>query len=388
MDTKPANQEKSRREPRVHRVSEHGHIAGVGASKWELDTPALLVDLDVMERNIQRMAATFREAGVQWRPHTKGQKIPAIAHREIAAGAIGVTCAKLGEAEIMAQAGIRDILIANQVVGRQKVTRLANLARQAEIIVAVDCEKNVLELNAAAVEKRVPLRVIVEVNVGMDRSGVEPGEPVVTLARKIQRCPMLRFAGVMGWEGHTSAIPDPQEKRRAIETAVGRLTESAERCRAAGIPVEIVSCGGTATYSISARIPGVTEIQAGGGIFSDVYYRTITGVDHEYALTVLTTVVSRPAPTRVVCDAGRKTMSRDTAVPEPLGLGPVRSVSLSAEHGRIELATPSITPDVGDKFEFVVGYSDTTVHLHDEMYGVRDGKVETVWPVLGRGKLR
>lgn len=366
-----------------------GADAGVvGISKWDLDTPALLVDLGAMERNIRRMAATFREAGVAWRPHTKGQKIPAIAHLEIAAGAIGVTCAKLGEAEVMAQAGITDILIANQVVGRPKVARLVRLARDADVMVAVDSEKNVLELGAAASTAGVQLRVVVEVNVGMDRAGVGPGEPVVALARMVQRCPGLRFAGVMGWEGHAAVIADPDEKRRAIEAAVGQLVESARLCRAAGIPVEIVSCGGTATYAVTARIPGVTEIQAGGGIFADVYYRTAMGVDHEYALTILATVVSRPTPTRIICDAGRKTMSADAATPRPLGLGPLRSVSLSAEHGRIELAAPDTALEVGHKVEFVVGYSDTTVFLHEEMYGIRDGTVEVVWPVLARGKLR
>ncbi len=360
----------------------------VGGSKWDLDTPALLVDLDVMDRNIRRMAATFRDAGIGWRPHTKGQKIPEIARREIAAGAIGVTCAKLGEAEVMAEGGIADILIANQVVGRRKAARLADLARRADVIACVDSEKNVLELNDAALAQGVRPRVVVEVNVGMDRAGVEPGEPVVALARTVRSCPGLRFAGVMGWEGHAAAVPDPEEKRRAIEAAVGRLVESARLCRAAGIPVEIVSCGGTGTYQVTARIAGVTEIQAGGGIFSDVFYRTAMGVDHEYALTVLATVVSRPTATRIICDAGRKTMSADAATPEPLGVGPVRSVSLSAEHGRVQLEEPSAAPEVGEKVEFVVGYSDSTVFLHDEMYGIRSGRVEVVWPVLGRGKLR
>ncbi len=365
-----------------------GQSGVVGASKWDLDTPALLVELDTMERNIRRMAGTLRAAGVNWRPHTKGQKIPAIAHLEIAAGAIGVTCAKLGEAEVMAYAGINDILIANQIVGPQKIARLVNLLRHADVIVSVDSEKNVVALNDAATAKGVRLRVVIEVDVGMDRAGVEPGEGVVALARTIQRCPGLRFAGLMGWEGHAAAIADPEEKRRAIETAVGGLTESARLCRAAGIPVEIVSCGGTATYPVTARIPGVTEIQAGGGIFSDVYYRHAMGVDHEYALTILATVVSRPTPTRIICDAGRKSMSGDSAAPEPLGVGKVSAVSLSAEHARIELVEPNRAIEVGDKLEFVVGYSDTTVFLHDEMYGVRDGKVETVWPVLGRGRLR
>ncbi len=360
----------------------------IGHSKWELDTPALLLDLPTMERNIERMASVFRKAGVNWRPHTKGQKIPAVAYKEMAAGAIGVTCAKLGEAEVMAAAGIKDILIANQVVGSQKIARLVNLLPHADIIVAVDSEENLEALDRAAREKGVRLRVVVEVNVGMDRAGVEPGQPAVEMAKKVHGREGVRFVGLMAWEGHTIKIPNPEEKRQAVGKAVGLLTDSAKLCREAGLPVEIVSCGGTGTYSITATLPGVTEIEAGGGILGDIYYRKAMGVDHEYALTILATVTSRPLPTRIVCDAGKKTMSGDSALPEPLGVGKVKSVSLSAEHARIDLEEPNTTLKVGDKIEFVVGYSDTTVHLHEEMYGIRDGLVEVVWPILGRGKLR
>ncbi|MCX6022868.1 MAG: alanine racemase [Chloroflexi bacterium] len=176
------------------------HLGVVGLPKEALDTPALLVDLDVMEQNIERIARVCREAGVQWRPHTKGQKIPAIAHMEIAAGAVGVTCAKLSEAEVMAAAGIRDILIANQIVGEQKILRLVNLRRPADVIVSVDNADNVAALDAAARAKGVRLRVVVEVNTGMDRAGVEPGDPVVEMARRISQCDGFVFAGVMGWE--------------------------------------------------------------------------------------------------------------------------------------------------------------------------------------------
>jgi len=360
----------------------------VGQSRWDLDTPALLVDLPTLDRNIQRMARTFREAGVNWRPHTKGQKIPALAHKALAAGAIGVTCAKLGEAEVMAAAGIRDVLIANQVVGPQKIARLVNLLPHADVAVAVDSLANVEALDRAAREKGVRLRVVVEVNVGMNRAGVEPGEPTVELSRQIHARPGLRYAGLMAWEGHATHIQEPVAKRAAVIEAVGLLTDSARLCREAGLPVEIVSCGGTGTYWITAGLPGVTEIEAGGGAFCDVYYRTHMGVDHEYALTVLATVTSRPTPTRIVCDAGKKVMSSDAATPLPLVEGRVESVALSSEHGRIELAEPNTSLRVGDKLEFVVGFSDTTVHLHDELYGIRDGRVEVVWPILGRGKSR
>jgi D-serine deaminase-like pyridoxal phosphate-dependent protein len=365
-----------------------GQAGDIGQSKWDLDTPVLLVDLPVMEGNIERMARTFREAGVNWRPHTKGQKIPAIAHKEMAAGAKGITCAKLAEAEVMAGAGIQDILIANQIVGEKKIARLVNLLPHADVAVLVDSEENVEALDRAAQEKGVRLRVLVEVNVGMERAGVAPGEATVALAKSVHSREGLIFAGLQTWEAHTIRIEDPDEKRMAVEASVGLITDSARQCREAGLPVEIVSCGGTGDYWISAVQPGVTEIEAGGGIFSDVHYRTHLGLQHEYALFILATVTSRPNPYRIVCDAGKKTMSSDAAVPEPVGVGKVKSVSLSAEHGKIELEEPNTTLKVGDKIEFVVGYGDTTVHLHEEMYGIRDGKVEVVWPILGRGKLR
>jgi D-serine deaminase-like pyridoxal phosphate-dependent protein len=355
--------------------------------KTALDTPALLVDLDALDANIARMAQCFRRHGVNWRPHTKGIKVPQIAQRLIDAGAIGITCAKLGEAEVMAAAGFTDILIANQIVGAPKLARLVALRRRCDVIVAVDNEENVTALSAAAREAGVVLRVVIEVNLGMNRAGVEPGARCVALATFIAGRPGLRFAGLMGWEGQTAPL-DAAVKPAAVAGAVGEIVRSAQLCRAAGLPVEIVSCGGTGNYWISAAQPGITEIEAGGGVFCDVHYREHFGVDHPCALTVMTSIVSRPTPLRIVCDAGKKTMSSDAAIPAPLGLEHVRSVRLSAEHATIELDAANTTLRVGDKLEWVVGYSDTTVHLHDEIYGVRNGRVEAVWPVLGRGKLR
>jgi D-serine deaminase-like pyridoxal phosphate-dependent protein len=360
--------------------------ADVGRPVHDLDTPVLLADLAVVEANIARLAAYCRDAGVQWRPHTKGQKVPALAHKEIAAGAIGVTCAKLGEAEVMAAAGIRDILVANQVVGTAKAARLAALLAHADVMVTVDSVENAEELSLAVARRGRALRVLVEVNVGMDRAGLEPGRAAVRFAEKVSQLPGLRFTGFMGWEGHCGGIPDAADKRRAIEAAVGTLVTTAELGRQAGLPVSIVSCGGTSTFHVTAHIAGVTEVQAGGGIFGDVLYRT-RGIDHPFGLTVLSTVTSRPTPTRIIVDAGRKALSVDVALPRPKELAGVQSVSLSAEHGRIELAEPTDAIHVGDRLEWVVGYGDTTVCLHDEMVGVRDGIVETVWPILGRGKL-
>ena len=360
----------------------------IGAAKQSLDTPALLVELDLLDANIARIAAACARHGVRWRPHIKGQKIPQIVRRELAAGAQGITCAKLGEAEVMADAGIDDILVANQVTGAAKIERLMRLLKRATVTVAVDDAENVATLSTAAQAHGVVLPVVLEIEVGMNRAGVQPGAPAVALAERVHRSKGLAFQGVMAWEGHTARIDDQAEKARKVREAVALLTGTADAIRAAGIPVAIVSCGGTGTYLLSTAIPGVTEIQAGGGVFSDVAYRTQYHVDHPCALTILTTVTSRPTPTRIVCDAGKKTMSGDAALPEPIGVGPVAAVRLSAEHGIVELKEPTDHPRIGETLEFVVGYSDTTVHLHEEMYAVRNGRVVEVWPVLARGKLR
>ena len=361
----------------------------VGRKKWELETPALVVDVAALERNIKRMAESIAGNGVKWRPHVKAIKVPAIAHMALNAGAAGVTCAKVGEAEVMAAAGIKNILIANEIVGRDKVARLVSLARHADVVASVDSKENVAELSACAQSQGIELKVVIEIDIGMGRCGVTAGAPVVELAKAIAAATGLRFVGVMGWESPCAYLADPGEKRACVERSVGLLTSSADACRRSALPVEIVSCGGTGTYWFSAAVPGVTEIQAGGGVFHDVNYGEKLGVlQHEYALTMLTTVISRPTPNRIIVDAGRKTMSRDFADPRPVGVDDVKAVILSAEHGRIELGTPNTRLKIGDKLEFIVGYADTTVSLHEELYGVRDDKVEVVWPVLARNKSR
>lgn len=362
----------------------------VGLPKQALDTPALIVDVDALDRNVARMMVTFRGAGIGWRPHTKGIKTPAIAHRLLAAGALGVTCAKVSEAEVMAAAGIRDILIANQVIGETKVRRLAQLCSYADPIVAVDSPVGIAQLEAAAASAGTRPRVVIEVDTGMGRCGVSPGAPVVELARRVADTAHLRFAGVMAWEGHTLRIAEPEAKRAAVTEAVAMLTSSADRCRAAGLPVAIVSCGGTGTYQITSHLPGVTEVQAGGGIFGDVNYCDTLGVPHECALTVLTTVISRPHAKLIVTDAGFKAMGPAQYRPRPLGLPAeqVESVGLSAEHGLVRLASPDDTVQVGDHLEFVAGYGDAAVFLHDVLYAVRCGTVEAAWEISGRGKLQ
>jgi D-serine deaminase-like pyridoxal phosphate-dependent protein len=358
----------------------------IGLPKDTLDTPALMVDLDVMEANIAEIARVCRESGVSWRPHIKGQKTPEIVAKEMAAGAIGVTCAKLGEAEVMAAAGIRDILVANQIVGPAKMARLRALLESADPVVAIDSQAHVAALAEAMAGVPRPLRVVIEVNIGMNRAGVEPGAPVVSLANAIAGHDCLRFSGLMGWEGQTVAAADLAEKEQSVARAVGPLTASAEACRQAGFRVDIVSCGGTGTFPYCARQPGVTEVQVGGGIFSDEHYRSHFHVEFPCALTLLATVISRPTSERIVLDAGKKSMSGDAAMPRPLALPGIRTMRLSAEHFTIELEAPSHSPEVGEHVELVVGYSDTTVHLHDWIVAVRRGRVEAIWEVAARGK--
>src|SRR5689334_14602897 len=218
----------------------------IGKPSSALDTPALLVDLEIMEANIARIVAACRAHGVAWRPHSKAHKTPEIAIMEIAAGAIGVTCAKVGEAEVMAAAGIRDILIANQIVGAAKIERLIEVARRADPIVCVDGADNARELDQAFRRAGKRLRVLIEVDIGMNRAGVAPGADVVALAREIARLPGLKLAGVEGWESHATTMEEAQ-KAPAVRAAIASLVASAGACREAGFAADIVSCGGTGT---------------------------------------------------------------------------------------------------------------------------------------------
>jgi D-serine deaminase-like pyridoxal phosphate-dependent protein len=353
----------------------------------ELDTPFLWVDLDQLEANVAELAAFFRETGVGWRPHFKGLKVPAIARKALAAGAIGVTCAKLGEAEVLAAAGVTDILVANQLVGLRKIERLVSLRERADIKVAVDDPENAREIGRAAAARGLRIGVVVEVDVGMARAGVAPGEAVVELSRLVAATAGLTYQGLMGWEGHAVGIQDQAQKLQAVRQAVGLLGETAALCRAAGLSVSIVSGGGSSDYRIAAGLGVLTEVQAGGAIFCDATYLA-NGAHTRPSLFVRSMVASRPAPDRLIFDAGFKALPAWTRAPLPVGLPEVSSSSWSAEHLTVVLARPDQRIRPGHTFDFVVGYGDSTVFLHDLLYGVRAGKVEVVWPVEARGRLR
>jgi D-serine deaminase-like pyridoxal phosphate-dependent protein len=358
-----------------------------GTAKADLDTPALCLDVAVAEANIRRMADYFKGSPVRLRPHSKTHKSPMLAHMQLAAGAIGITCAKLGEAEVMAQSGIRDILIANQIVSPIKIARLVNLAAYSDVIVAVESVENANALNAAALGKDIRLRVIIEVDIGMGRCGTLPGEETLTLAQHIQTLPGLLFCGLMGYEGHLVMVADWADRRQKALADVARLTGTADLLRQHGIPVEIVSSGGTGTYDITGRIPGVTELQCGSYITMDAQYREKVGVLFDYALTVLCTVISTRGSGHAIIDGGLKTMTRDFGMPLCLRPGGWVVTGLSEEHGTLKRVDgPPLRP--GDKVEIVPNHGCTTINLHDYYHVIRDGRVEALWPISGRGKVQ
>jgi D-serine deaminase-like pyridoxal phosphate-dependent protein len=363
-------------------------LSPIGLPVSELDTPALLIDLDLLQHNIDRMAGHFRSRGIAWRPHAKAFKCPAIAHLLRRAGAIGVTVAKVSEAEIMAAGGIDDILIAHLVVGSSKVARLAALQRQANVKVTVDHRDHVGPLGQAATEAGTTIGVLVDVDLGMKRTGVATVEAAAELARLVSITRGLRFDGLMGYEGHTLMIADPAEKRAAVTAAIGKLLSARDTVEAQGPKCRIISAGGSGSYQLTADFAGITEVQAGGGIFACQYYTQachMTG--HRPAISVLATVVSRPYADRAILNIGQKSVSQHQATPVLRDYVDCRIIGLSAEHATVTLG-PGAILQIGEKVHVIPGYSDFTFVLHDRVLGHRAGRVEAVWDLLGRGRLQ
>jgi D-serine deaminase-like pyridoxal phosphate-dependent protein len=355
-----------------------------GTPVHELDTPALLIDLDLLEANLKLMTDFFRGRPCHVRPHVKSHKLPPIALRQVAAGAPGVCAAKVGEAEAMVDGGVRDVLIANQVVGAAKIGRLVALAERARIGVAVDDSEDVTALSRAAHERGVTLAVLVEVDVGMNRCGVAGPEAALAVARQVVDAPALEFRGVMGYEGHVMRVKDAEERAQACRQAMQRVTEVAEHIRAHDLPVNEVSGGGTLTYDTVGSFPGVTEVQAGSYALMDTNFRNL-GSPFLNAMSLLATVISAPRDGVAIADAGTKSMSTDFGLPEVKGRSDVVLKKLSEEHAGLEVA-PSSALHPGDTLELLPSHGCTTVNLHDRAYAVRAGRVEEVWAITGRGR--
>ncbi len=360
----------------------------IGLPLQELDTPALLLDLDAFEHNVALMSERIRSRGKLWRPHAKAFKTPAIAHILRRAGAIGVTVAKVSEAEVMVAGGIEDVLIAHLVVGDSKLARLAALQRYADVKTTVDHPDHVEMLSKAAQAAGSTIGVLVDLDIGLGRTGVLDAKAALDLAVQVSRSKGLRFDGLMGYEGHALMIPDPAEKRLAISQSLGILDDARNLLEQRGFECKIVSAGGSGSYEYAADAPGPTELQAGGGIFACRYYTEGCGVKgHTPAISVWATVVSRPKATRAVLDVGFKSMSAHKQNPVLRDAPEAKILNLSAEHATVELNSWT-TLKIGSKLHVIPGYSDLTFVLHDRVLGYRDGRVQTNWELWGRGKLQ
>ena len=357
----------------------------VGLPVEQLDTPALLVDLDALEHNAALIASRCRDAGIDWRPHVKACKTPELARILLDAGAVGVTCAKVSEAEAMAAGGIGDILIANEIVGPVKTARLAALARDARICVAADHPDNLRELSRAAEAAGSAIDVFVDVDVGLRRCGVAPAA-AAELAAMIPGLPGLRLRGLMGYEGHVMHL-DPESKQRETAAAAAILQEARRACEAAGIEISVLSGGGSGNYRCVLEQQTLTELQAGGAVLMDLAYEDMGVQGHLRALAIVAQLVSVANYPMVAADAGWKTTGRHTGLP---AVAPPRGMecrALSAEHAHLEVDSWREV-QIGERIRLVPHYSDSTVLLHRQIQAHRRGIVQQTWQITAAAALQ
>lgn len=354
--------------------------AAVGRQRHELVTPALVLDIDAAERNIERMATELRGRPAVLRPHIKVHKSPDLAQRQVAAGSVGLSVATVWEAVVMAETGLDDLFVVNTVAGPDKLRALAELAGEAKVRVAVDQLENARTLSLAAVAAGTTLGVLIEVDTGMDRAGVDTAGEALTLARGLIELPGLRFDGLTGYEGHCSLTLERDLRHSKQQMAMAFLVEVADAIIASGIPVAVLSAGGTATWEWTSAEPRLTELQAGTYVVMDTFHgQMISGFEH--ALTVQTTVISRP-PDRVIVDAGSKSVG-DGEISRLVGHD-LAALQFDEEHG--VFASPHGTSlAVGDSIALIPGYAPSTVNWFDAFHVVRDDTVIDIWPVIPRG---
>ena len=351
----------------------------------ELDTPALLLDLDAFEHNAQLLAKRARAAGIAWRPHVKASKSPAIALRLIEAGAVGITCAKSSEALALANGGVNDILIANEVVGKTKIERLTRVAKLARLCVAVDDAENIREIAAAADRAGVEVDLLVDIDVNLHRCGVPP-EAAPALCALVTQLPGVRLRGLMGYEGHVMDMSDPDKERETFASAA--ILESAKRlCTEQGHEIAVLSGGGSGNYRYVLSQSVLTELQAGGAALMDLSYENMGVAGHKRALSLLCQAISATDPERATGDAGWKTTGRHTGLPSIVKPEGWRCAGLSAEHTYlVRDGGGPLRP--GDRFEMIPHYSDSTVLLHRKIYAIRNGETVEEWPITAAGALQ
>ncbi len=364
--------------------------AQVGMHQDEIETPALVVDLDAYEANLDAMAACAKQAKIALRPHAKTHKSPLVGLDQVARGAVGVCCQKVGEAEIMVQGGLRDVFVSNQVVGATKLARLAALARRARISVCVDDPAQVTALGEAATEAGSNLTVLVEVDVGGGRCGVAPGAAAVPLARAIEAAPGLIFGGLQAYHGAAQHIYEDGARKAAVESAAAKTKASLAALAEAGIACPLVTGGGTGTHLHDIAAGPWQELQAGSYAFMDVDYGKVATAGGAGAplfansLFVLATVMSQAKPGMAVVDAGLKALAFDSGPPALWQRPGVTYAGPSDEHGTLSLEE-GVELALGERLFLVPGHCDPTVNLYDWYVGLRGQRVESVWPVAARG---
>jgi D-serine deaminase-like pyridoxal phosphate-dependent protein len=354
--------------------------SAIGRSRHDIVTPALLLDLPTARRNITKMADRLKSLPGKLRPHIKVHKSPELSRMQVEAGAIGLSTATVWEAIVLVRCGLDSIFVVNTVAGREKLAALADIARDAEVMVAIDDAKNAADIAAAARAAKSTLGVLIEVDTGMDRAGVDSSAQAVELARQVAKLDGIKLLGVTGYEGHCSLTPERELRSTRQKAAMSMLLKAAQDCEAAGFPMPIVSAGGTATWDWTASTPGVTEIQAGSYAVMDNFHGAMVG-DFEKAVFVLSTVISRP-PDRVIFDAGNKSLGAPMLT--TIRGHDLKGFRFDEEHG-LFAARADYPLHVGDVCELVPGYAPGTVNWYDCYHVVDGDRVIDIWPVIPRG---
>jgi D-serine deaminase-like pyridoxal phosphate-dependent protein len=362
----------------------------IGDRLESLDTPSMIVDLDVMEENVRKLMTLLKPLGVKIRPHLKTTKSPILAKKLIAAGATGGCVAKLSEAEVMVAEGVDDILITCEIVGQVKVARLVELFRKNPMIqTVVDSEIGATGINDALAgsEVETAIQVLIDLDVGLHRTGVAP-ESALALAQHIGSLKHLNLIGVQGYEGHLQHLHGREEREKECRSSMATLVGTAELLRDNGFKIDVVTAGGTGTAEFCAKTPGVTEVQPGSFIFMDSDYRNAVGNYFSHSLTILSTVISKSqSESRVTIDAGLKSLTTDSGFAEPKNMRGVTYTPMGDEHGWLSWEKAADLP-VGARIEMIPSHIDPTVNLHDFYYAHRNGVIEEIWPVAARGKVQ
>lgn len=364
--------------------------AEIGMAEKDISTPALIVDLDAFERNVKRLGDFIKAKNIRHRAHAKTHKSADIALYQMEhGGACGICCQKVSEAEAMVAGGVKDVLVSNQVVDPVKIDRLAALAKQARVLICVDDPGNIDDLSAAAVKHSVTIECLVELDCGAGRCGVDWGAPVVALALKIAAANGLTFSGIQAYQGSAQHVHDFEQRKAKIDIAVKQVTDTIEMLKAEGLECDIVGGAGTGTYYFEGASSVYNEMQCGSYIFMDADYQRVRDEsgdfisEFENSLFILTGIMSHTKADRAICDAGLKAQSVDSGLPVVFGRDDLEFIQCSDEHGVI--TDPNGTLKLNDKLKLVPGHCDPTCNLYDWYVGVRNGKVECLWPVTARG---